>query len=59
LLTTPTHPIAALDKRKTKKKGFQDGGCREEAESVPPKVKSWRDAGDTPYRKNHQEEAKL
>jgi hypothetical protein len=27
--------------------------------SVPPKVKSWRDAGDTPYRKKHQEEAKL
>jgi hypothetical protein len=23
----------------------------EEAESVPPKVKSWRDTGDTPYRK--------
>jgi hypothetical protein len=23
------------------------------AESVPPKVKSWRDTGDTPYRKNH------
>jgi hypothetical protein len=23
------------------------------------KVKSWRDAGDTPCRKNHQEEAKL
>jgi hypothetical protein len=22
-------------------------------------VKSWRDAGDTPYRKNHQEEAKF
>jgi hypothetical protein len=30
----------------------------EEAESVLPKIKSWRDAGDTPYRKNHQEEAK-
>jgi hypothetical protein len=30
----------------------------EEAESVSPKVKSWRDAGDTPYRKN-REEAKL
>jgi hypothetical protein len=26
---------------------------------VPPKVKSWRDAGDTHYRKNHREEAKL
>jgi hypothetical protein len=25
---------------------------------LPPKVKSWRDTGDTPYRKNHQEEAK-
>jgi hypothetical protein len=24
-----------------------------------PEVKSWRDTGDTPYRKNHQEEAKL
>jgi hypothetical protein len=23
------------------------------------KVKSWRDAGDTHYRKNHQEEAQL
>jgi hypothetical protein len=38
---------------------FQDGSYRKEAESVPPKVKSWRDAGDTPYRKNHTEEAKL
>jgi hypothetical protein len=38
--------------------GFQDGGEREEAESMPPKVKSWRDAGDTPYRKNQEEEAK-
>jgi hypothetical protein len=28
------------------------------AKGMPPKVKSWRDAGDTPYRKNHQEEAK-
>jgi hypothetical protein len=27
--------------------------------SVLPKVKPWRDDGDTPYRKNHQEEAKL
>jgi hypothetical protein len=34
------------------------GRWREEAESLPPKVKSWRDTGDTPYRKNHQEEAK-
>jgi hypothetical protein len=32
---------------------FQDGSKKEEAESVPPKVKSWRDAGDTPYRQNH------
>jgi hypothetical protein len=32
---------------------------REEAESVLLKVKSWRDAGDTPGRKNHQEEAKF
>jgi hypothetical protein len=24
-----------------------------------PEVNSWRDAGDTPGRKNHQEEAKL
>jgi hypothetical protein len=38
---------------------FQDGGYREEAESLPPKVKSWRDAGDTPYRKNDREEAKF
>jgi hypothetical protein len=37
---------------------FQDGGEREEAESMLPKVKSWRDTEDTPYRKNHQEEAK-
>jgi hypothetical protein len=28
-------------------------------ESVLPKVKSWRDTGDTPYWKNHREEAKL
>jgi hypothetical protein len=32
---------------------FQNGGYRKEAESVRPKVKSWRDAGDTPYKKNH------
>jgi hypothetical protein len=38
---------------------FQDGHQREEAESVFPKVKSCRDAGDTPCRKNHQEEVKL
>jgi hypothetical protein len=39
--------------------GFQDGGYREEAESVSPIVKSWRDAGDTPCKQNHREEAKL
>jgi hypothetical protein len=38
---------------------FQDGSYREEAQSVFPKVKSWRDTGGTPYRKKHQEEAKL
>jgi hypothetical protein len=38
---------------------FQNGSYREEAERVPPKVKSWRDTGDTPCRKNHQETAKL
>jgi hypothetical protein len=26
---------------------------------MPPKVKTWRDTGDTPYRKNHPEQAKL
>jgi hypothetical protein len=31
----------------------------EEAESRPPKVNSWRDSGDTPGRKNHQEEEKF
>jgi hypothetical protein len=30
-----------------------------EADSLPPIVKSWRDAGDTPCRQNHREEAKL
>jgi hypothetical protein len=39
--------------------GFQDGNQREEAESVLPKIKSWRDSGDTLFRKNHREEAKL
>jgi hypothetical protein len=38
---------------------FQDGDWWEEAESILPKVKSWRDAGDTPNKKNHREEAKL
>jgi hypothetical protein len=40
-------------------RGIPRWWLREEAECVPPKVKSWRDAGDTPYRKNHPEEAKL
>jgi hypothetical protein len=55
------HPKKTKNKllKNFQKERFQDGGKREEAESVPPKVKSWRDAGDTPYRKNHQEEAKL
>jgi hypothetical protein len=39
--------------------GFQDGGYREEAESVPPTVKFWRNTGDTPCRQGHREEAKL
>jgi hypothetical protein len=26
---------------------------------MSPKVKSWTDAGDTPYRQNHREEAKF
>jgi hypothetical protein len=38
---------------------FQDGSYREEAESVCPIVKSGRDSGDTPWRQNHWEEAKL
>jgi hypothetical protein len=38
---------------------FQDGDEREEAEIMLPKVKSWRDTGETLCRKNHQEEAKL
>jgi hypothetical protein len=38
---------------------FQDDSYREEAESMPPKVKSWRDSGDTSYRKNQREQAKL
>jgi hypothetical protein len=39
--------------------GFQDGSQGEEAESMSSKVKSWKDTGDTPYRKNNQEKAKL
>jgi hypothetical protein len=35
----------------------QDGSYREETESEPPIVKSWRDAGDTLCRHNHWEEA--
>jgi hypothetical protein len=38
---------------------LEDGNYREEAESMLPKVKSWRDAGDMPCKKNHQEKAKL
>jgi hypothetical protein len=38
---------------------FQDGDYREEAESMLPKVESWRDTGNTFCRKNHQEEAKF
>jgi hypothetical protein len=38
---------------------FQNGDYKEEAESVLPKVNSWRDAGDTLGWKNHQEEAKF
>jgi hypothetical protein len=30
-----------------------------EAESEPPVVKTWRDAGDTLCRQNHRKEAKL
>jgi hypothetical protein len=39
--------------------GFQDGSLREEAESMFPKVKSWRDTGDTPCSQGHREERKL
>jgi hypothetical protein len=38
---------------------WEDGGYREEAESKPPIVKSWRDTEDTLCRQNHQEKAKL
>jgi hypothetical protein len=38
---------------------FQYGSYREKAESMPSKVKSWRDARDTSCRQGHQEEAKL
>jgi hypothetical protein len=31
---------------------IQEGGQREEAESEPPIVKSWRDAGDALCRQN-------
>jgi hypothetical protein len=48
--------ISVLTKRDPKIPRWQ---LREEAESMLPKVKSWRDTGDTPYRKNHGEEAKL
>jgi hypothetical protein len=43
-------------KTKTKIPRWQQ---KEEAENMLPKVNSWRDAGDTPGRKNHQEQAKL
>jgi hypothetical protein len=36
-----------------KEERLQDGSQREEAESEPPIVKSWRDAGDTLCRHNH------
>jgi hypothetical protein len=45
--------ILEYHERKDKVKDFQDGCYREEAESMPPKVKSWRDAGDTPCRQGH------
>jgi hypothetical protein len=32
--------------REQKRERFQDGDYREEAESMLPKVKSWRDAGE-------------
>jgi hypothetical protein len=35
------------------------GTLNKKQNEVPPKVKSWRHAGDTPYRQNHQEETKL
>jgi hypothetical protein len=39
--------------KKTWSQRIQGGSYREEAESVLPKVKSWRDPGDKQYRKNH------
>jgi hypothetical protein len=48
----PFHPSKNgyhLKKKKTNR-GFQDGSYREEAESMPPIVKSSRDTGDTPCR---------
>jgi hypothetical protein len=53
---TSYHELGGLKKKRSK---FQDGGEREEAESMTPIVKSWKDAGDTPCRQNHREEAKL
>jgi hypothetical protein len=35
------------------KRDFKMAARGRKAESEPPKIKSWRDAGDTPYRKNH------
>jgi hypothetical protein len=51
--------VQAAAKKHVTGGGFQDGDYWEEAESMLPKVNSWRDAGNTPGRKNHQEEAKL
>jgi hypothetical protein len=43
----------------TLQRRFQDGDEREEAESMLPEVNSWRDTGDSPVRKKHEEEVKL
>jgi hypothetical protein len=37
----------------------EKGNSKMAARGRKQKVKSWRDTGDSPYRKNHQEEAKL
>jgi hypothetical protein len=57
-LKSPSY-VFNVETKQNKNHTFQDGGYREEAESVPPIVKSWGDAGDTPCRQGHQEEAKL
>jgi hypothetical protein len=51
--------MAIINNTSNELERFQDVNKREEAESVLPKVKSWRDAGETPCKKNQQEEAKL